>query len=695
MSYVVLARKWRPMRFEDLVGQDHVARTLGNAIDSGRVAHAFLFTGVRGVGKTTSARILAKALCCLGDPATTPPGTDPGPTIRPCLKCAACLEIAQGTDVDVREIDGASYNGVDEVRKLQDSLPYRPARDRFKIFIIDEVHMLSQNAWNAFLKTLEEPPPHVKFIFATTEVHKVPITILSRVQRFDFKLIPTQVIAGRLRYVLEQEKIQSDDAALSIVAREAAGSMRDAMSLLDQVIAWGGSELKGEDVARVLGVASRKVLYDIAGALVRGEAARTLEIVAELANQGYDTAHVARDLLALLRDVVVAKVCAEPGTLLDLADEEARDVKALAEGSDQDDLVRLHQGFSQGFDEVVKSGQPRAALEMLLVRLARRPPLLPIDELVRRLAQLEQRLGAPRGPQPSGGPPRHGGGGGPERRPPMPDLGPRANEGRSREVRSSESSRAEAPEGRKEPPPRELAVMREAPVRDAAPRDAVTRELREVPAVRGEASSPSAFGEFPGERMRRDPPPRDASIRRSAPVALATAAEPEFAIPNFVDQPEPEKKPVLRAAPPPPKIPQEEPKLADLTAFRAIVDKLNERRAELAAFLAHAAILEVSPGEMKLGFEPGDMFSRRFDDKESQEILNATASEHFGAPTKVSFEFESARAKTIKTLATIEGEIREQKQREAIAQAKKHRGITDAVEVLGARLKDLKLPILN
>src|SRR5690606_34812416 len=167
MSYVVLARKWRPMRFEDLVGQDHVAKTLGNAIDAGRVAHAFLFTGVRGVGKTTSARILAKALNCMREPGTLPEGApDPGPTVTPCLKCSACLEITDGRDLDVQEIDGASYNGVDEVRKLQDSLPYRPSRDRYKVIIVDEVHMLSQAAWNAFLKTLEEPPPHVKFIFA-------------------------------------------------------------------------------------------------------------------------------------------------------------------------------------------------------------------------------------------------------------------------------------------------------------------------------------------------------------------------------------------------------------------------------------------------------------------------------------------------------------------------------------------------
>jgi len=399
MSYVVLARKWRPQQFDDLVGQEHVARTLTNAINSNRVAHAFLFTGVRGVGKTTSARLLARALNCLGPNTPSPGAQDPGPTPTPCLQCAACREITAGTDVDVREIDGASYTGVDDVRKLQEALPYRPARDRFKIFIIDEVHMLSQNAWNAFLKTLEEPPPHVKFIFATTEVHKVPVTILSRVQRFDFKLIPARLIAQRLETVLAAEGIGYDEAALSIIAREASGSMRDAMSLLDQVIAWRPDGLEGESVALVLGIASRKVLHDLGGALLSHNAEQCLRVINQLANQGFDLSHVARDFLGLLRDLVVGKACEKPDELLDLPDTEKSDVIALANQTNLDDLLRVHQGFSTGFDDIVRSGQPRSALEMLLVRLAGRPPLLPIDELLNRLGALEHRFlaASPRG----------------------------------------------------------------------------------------------------------------------------------------------------------------------------------------------------------------------------------------------------------------------------------------------------------
>jgi DNA polymerase-3 subunit gamma/tau len=393
VSYLVLARKYRPQTFDDLVGQEHVARTLANAIEQGRVAHAFLFTGVRGVGKTTSARLLAKCLNCLGED-----GKATAARAKPCNVCSACKEIAAGVDVDVQEIDGASYNGVDEVRRLQEGLVFRPARDRFKIFIVDEVHMLSNAAWNAFLKTLEEPPPHVKFIFATTEVHKVPVTILSRCQRYDFKLIPTQVIARRLKDVLAIEKIAAEDTAISVLAREAAGSMRDAMSLVDQVIAFSGDKISAADVTRVLGVADRKVLHDLCAALVDGDADATLRIVDQVAQQGFDVVHVAKDLLASLRNLVVAKVSGDRSRdLLDLADEEIRDVIALAGRAEIDDLLRLFNGFSKSFDDIAKSGQARAALEMTLVRLSRRPPLIPLDELLVRLGDLERRLtgGAP------------------------------------------------------------------------------------------------------------------------------------------------------------------------------------------------------------------------------------------------------------------------------------------------------------
>jgi len=617
VSYVVLARKWRPQRFEDLVGQDHVAQTLGNAIRAGRVAHAFLFTGVRGVGKTTSARILAKALNCLGDPATTQPGTDPGPTVTPCLTCSACTEIAAGTDVDVWEIDGASYNGVDEVRKLQDSLPYRPQRDRHKIYVVDEVHMLSSNAWNAFLKTLEEPPPHVKFIFATTEVHKVPVTILSRVQRFDFKLISAQAIAARLRHVLAAEGLEADDAAVSLLAREAAGSMRDAMSLLDQVIAWAAGKLKGEEVARVLGVASHRVLLDIAAALVGGDAERCLTIVAELVEQGHDVPHVARDFLRLLRDLVVAKVASDPTPLLDLPSEEAARVIELSHGASNDDLVRLHQGFARGYDDVVRSGQPRAALEMLLVRLARRPPLVPIDDLVGRLHALERRLSA------------------------APGAASRERAEPPRRAPASQATPSGAP-----PPP--------APTSLSTPSAAPPAPVPSPPSASAPAPKPSAPA--PSAAVVADPPPRE----RKGPTTRPPRVEVKSAI-------DPDA----------------------LAAFRAIVERVSTDRIELGAFLMRGAPLHVAAGSIVLGFARDEPFVGEVE--RNLPLVERAASDHFGTPTTVRLEVNLDRSALPATLAGLDSDEAERQRRAALAKVKSHPRVVEAVEVLGARVKDLKL----
>ncbi|WP_394820876.1 DNA polymerase III subunit gamma/tau [Pendulispora albinea] len=543
MSYLVLARKYRPQSFEDLVGQEHVARTLANAIEGGRVAHAFLFTGVRGVGKTTSARLLAKCLNCLGED-----GSAKGPTAKPCQVCAACKEIAAGNDIDVQEIDGASYNGVDEVRRLQEGLAFRPARDRFKIYIVDEVHMLSNAAWNAFLKTLEEPPPHVKFIFATTEVHKVPVTILSRCQRYDFKLISTQLIAKRLEEVLALEKIEADGGAIAVIAREAAGSMRDAMSLLDQVIAFSGQKLTAEDVARVLGVADRRVLHELGSALVTGDAKATLKVVDGLAQQGFDFAHVARDVLQHLRNLVVAKVSGEDGReLLDLADEEVADVMSLAKQTDGDDLMRLYQGFSKAFDEVVRSGQPRAALEMLLVRLARRPALLPLDELLARLGELERRLGgAP--PPPRGAASGGGGAGGSRSRGGAVDQGPaRADAAPSSSMSMSQAGAAPSVSPQSDapwaaPPPQSTPVSRPnfPPSQASAPQGVPQASAPPRNFPPSQASAPQADVPWAAPPPQSTPvsrpnfPPSQASAPQANPAWAAPPSQsPASPRPNF------------------------------------------------------------------------------------------------------------------------------------------------------------------
>ena len=389
MSYLVLARKWRPQTFGDLVGQEHVSQTLKNAIDGGRVAHAFLFTGARGVGKTSSARILAKALNC-----------ESGMSVEPCNVCSACLEITEGNSVDVFEIDGASNTGVDDIRELRDNIKYLPSRSRYKIFIIDEVHMLTMNAFNALLKTLEEPPPHVKFIFATTEPHKVPITILSRCQRFDFKRIALPRIVSRLRYIVDQEGVEMSDEALAVVARKGDGSMRDSLSTLDQVLAFCGNQVADADVATLLGVVDRRLIAEASRAVLAHDVRGVLEIVARVDSFGYSMRQFCQELIGQFRGIAILKAVGEGGDLLELSEAELEELKGQGQGSSPQDLQRYLTLLLKAEGEMSHSGFPRLILEMALMKMAALAPAVPVQELLSRLAALEGGAqGAPRAPQ--------------------------------------------------------------------------------------------------------------------------------------------------------------------------------------------------------------------------------------------------------------------------------------------------------
>jgi len=383
MAYLVLARKWRPQNFTDLIGQEHVSQTLANAIRSGRIHHAFLFTGARGVGKTSAARILAKALNC-----------DEGLSDQPCGSCSSCTEITAGQGLDVIEIDGASNTGVDDVRELRENIRYLPNRSRFKIFIIDEVHMLSTNAFNALLKTLEEPPEHAKFIFATTEPHKIPITILSRCQRFDFRKIPLARVASRMREISDAEQLTISDHSLSLVARQGEGSMRDALSTLDQVIAFSGEQVDDEAVQTLLGMVDRRLLLDTVEAVLQRDSRRALDAVRRVDQLGLALRRFTQDLLEMFRGMVICKVVEDPAEMLDLVGEEFKELKSLAEEASLDDLQRIVTLLMKTQTELVNSSFPLLALEMSLVRLATLAPTQDLAKLISHIESLEKRLGS-------------------------------------------------------------------------------------------------------------------------------------------------------------------------------------------------------------------------------------------------------------------------------------------------------------
>jgi DNA polymerase-3 subunit gamma/tau len=415
MAYQVIARKWRPQTFDEVTGQEHITRTLRNAVEHERLHHAYLFSGARGVGKTTTARLLAKAVNC---------HRASGPTPTPCRTtdpdaCPSCREVAEGRSIDVLEIDAASNTGVDNVRDaIINTVGTRPARDRYKVFIIDEVHMLSAAAFNALLKTLEEPPPRVLFIMATTHPHKVPETILSRSQQFEFRTISAVKIAERLRLIADAEKIKVSDDALREIARAGEGSMRDAQSAFDQVISFSDGKIETADVEAALGIAGRELLSRVMRAVAAQKPAEALAVVDELAARGHELRNFCRDLLAHLRDLLVVKVAGD-SVMTDASEAERRELLEEARDFSESDLVRFFHSLTETETRLRESAHPRYQLEVGLVKLVEMRRLAPLGQIVERLNALEESLRTGRTPAGGAGPQT------PPAVPPAPSAPPR------------------------------------------------------------------------------------------------------------------------------------------------------------------------------------------------------------------------------------------------------------------------------
>lgn len=636
MSYLVLARKYRPQTFEEVVGQEHVTRTLQNAIRRGRIHHAFLFCGGRGTGKTTTARILAKALSC-----------EQAPTPTPCNKCPACVEITQGTSVDVQEIDAASQNRVEDIRDLREAIRYAPVRGKKKLYILDEVHMLSTSAFNALLKTLEEPPPHAVFVFATTDPHKLPQTILSRVQRYDFKLVPTPRLVEHLADVLTREGITFDRGALQLVAREGAGSVRDSLSLLDQVLASAQGALTEELAASVLGVADRGLITGLGRALVERDAARALQTIDSAYQRGFDLVQLARTLLSHLRDLVVVSVVPDPLPLLEVTASELDELKAQAEQA-RGRVELLFDRMVRIAEDTARATLARYVLEVGLVELCAIAPLQPIGELVDRLEDLEDRL--------AGKAPRGGGRGG-SSAPATGEPGPRGTPGTGSPAGRSAASvqGAAAPEpsraaGRPVEPPAAASPPAAAP----RPTPAASSPVAAVAAPAVRSAAPVAEHVVPAV-----PPPAESRPVPAAPEPAPAAAAPEPAAASPVP-------PAPPAAEPTSAVP---PAAADdfARAVAAIV-----ARAQPLSFLAHARALKWLPDRIELGFDT--RYEVEFAEQRMPALRDAFAAQ-LGRPVAIDVRLDAPGASekaARRSLVEVEEQAREAEKMRRRREAMEH-----------------------
>jgi DNA polymerase-3 subunit gamma/tau len=381
MSYLVLARKWRPKVFDDVIGQEYIIQTLKNAISSGKTAHAFIFSGPRGVGKTSTARIVAKAINCKH-----------GPTHLPCSECTNCQEISEGNSLDVIEIDAASHTGVKDIREIIENVKYLPSSGKTKIYIIDEAHMLSQSAFNALLKTLEEPPPHVLFILATTEVQKIPVTILSRCQRYDFKKVSTDKIKDRIMLVTSTENINITEETIYLIAQESDGSLRDALSLLDQLVATFGTDINHEEATRILGLLDKQLLRKAVSSIFNKDTKMCLETLHEASLKGVSPKRFAEDLLKMLRNALIIRTCGG-GIISNISTEEIREIELLSNDHSIENLELLFNLMLKGAEEVQQSFYPQMALEVTLVKLTIMDTSIAIEDILKTIEKLSDKLG--------------------------------------------------------------------------------------------------------------------------------------------------------------------------------------------------------------------------------------------------------------------------------------------------------------
>ncbi|HWV39001.1 MAG TPA: DNA polymerase III subunit gamma/tau [Vulgatibacter sp.] len=650
MSYLVLARKWRPQAFDDVTGQEHVVRTLANAIAQDRVAHAFLLCGPRGVGKTTTARLLARALNC-----------ESGPTATPCGTCAPCREIVAGSSVDVVEIDGASNNGVDSVRDLREAARYLPQRDRHKVFIIDEVHMLSVAAFNALLKTLEEPPAHVKFIFATTDPQKLPETILSRVQRHNFKRVPAAKMVERLRTICAEEGISISNRALGLLARQADGGMRDALSLLDQLLSSVGMEISDAAAEEALGLVDSTVVHALAGALLDRDGKRVVELLAGIFDRGFEPKRLCEELAHHLRDLVYVQAVGAPPE--GRADVEAAALAEQASKADPAQLARLFDRVHGAVRELSFAAQPRLALEVALLTAVHMAPAQGIADLAARLEAL-----ASGRPAPGGGGSPAGGGARSRHGVPVARGGGGRGAAASGPAGQGAAPRSGAPVGTgggwgapgNEPPaaPAQTAedlidqVERLARAR-SAPRQAGGRADADRPAAGGDDGS-DGHGE----------PPR-AFLPDASPGGCATGACGD---PVASDDP---TRPIH-------------------ARWRAALEEIRRRDAMLHSLLSEGRLAWLRDGQVALGFTPDKDFHRAQlaegdPRRQAEELLSAW----FGRAT--SLLVQAAMPDAPESVADEERREREARARRLQAEAREHPAVLAALSVMGGEIDEIQV----